>query len=77
MIALPFVGGAMIAWFGYKAAAEKYPAVRNAAVVAKHIAMVAAAPVIGLVSIVALPFVGLGALAWLGVRALVESRKTA
>jgi CheY-like chemotaxis protein len=77
MIALPMVGGAMIAWFGYKAAAEKYPAVRNAGLIAKHALMVAAAPVIGLVSIVALPFVGLGALAWLGVRALVESRKTA
>ena len=25
MIALPFVGGAMIAWFGAKAAAEQYP----------------------------------------------------
>lgn len=77
MIALPMVGGAMIAWFGYKAAAAKYPAVRNAGLVAKHIGMVAAAPVIGLVSIVALPFVGLGALAWLGARALVENRKSA
>ncbi len=77
MIALPMVGGAMIAWFGYKAAAGKYPAVRNAGLIAKHALMVAAAPVIGLVSIVALPFVGLGALAWLGVRALVENRKTA
>jgi CheY-like chemotaxis protein len=76
MIALPFVGGAMIAWFAYKAAAEKHPAVRNAGLIAKHIVMVAAAPVIGLVSIVALPFVGLGALAWLGGRALVEGRKT-
>jgi len=77
MIALPFVGGAMIAWFAAKAAAERHPAVRNAGLVAKHVVMVAAAPVIGLVSIVALPFVGLGALAWLGARALVESRKTA
>jgi len=77
MIALPFVGGAMIAWFGYKAAAERHPAVRNAGLLAKHVAMLAAAPVIGLVSIVALPFVGLGALAWLGARALVENRKTA
>ncbi len=77
MIALPFVGGAMIAWFAYKAAADKHPAVRNAGRIAKHVVMLAAAPVIGLVSIVALPFVGLGALAWLGVRALVETRKTA
>jgi CheY-like chemotaxis protein len=77
MIALPFVGGAMIAWFAAKAAADKYPAVRNAGLIAKHVGMLAAAPVIGLVSIVALPFVGLGALAWLGARALVEKRKTA
>jgi hypothetical protein len=77
MIALPFVGGAMIAWFAAKAAAERHPALRNAGLVAKHVVMVAAAPVIGLVSIVALPFVGLGALAWLAARALVENRKTA
>jgi len=77
MIALPFVGGALIAWYAYNAAAEKHPAVRNAAIIAKHVAMVVAAPVIGLVSIVVLPFVGLGALAGLGVRALKESRKTA
>ncbi len=77
MIALPFVGGAMIAWFAAKAAGEKYPALRNAGLIAKHVAMVAAAPVIGLVSIVVLPFVGLGALACLGVRALKENRKSA
>ena len=64
-------------WFGYKAAAEKYPAVRNAGLIAKHVGMLAAAPLIGLVSIVVLPFVGLAALAWLGARALVENRKTA
>jgi len=75
MIALPFVGGAMLAWFAAKAAGEKYPAVRNAGLALKHVGMVAAAPLIGLVSIVVLPFVGLAALAWLGVRTLVENRK--
>jgi CheY-like chemotaxis protein len=75
MIALPFVGGAMLAWFAAKAAGEKYPAVRNAGLMLKHVAMVAAAPLIGLVSIVVLPFVGLAALAWLGGRTLVENRK--
>jgi CheY-like chemotaxis protein len=75
MIALPFVGGAMLAWFAAKAAGEKYPAVRNAGLVMKHVGMVAAAPLIGLVSVVVLPFVGLGALAWLGARTLVENRK--
>ena len=75
MIAMPFVGGAMLAWFAAKAAGEKYPTVRNAGLVLKHVAMVAAAPVVGLVSIVVLPFVGLAALAWLGARTLVENRK--
>jgi CheY-like chemotaxis protein len=75
MIALPFVGGAMLAWFGMKAAALKYPAVRNAGLMLKHVGMLAAAPLIGLVSVVLLPFVGLGALAWLGVRTLVDNRK--
>ena len=75
MIALPFVGGAMMAWFACKAAAGKYPAVRNAGLIAKHVGMLAAAPLIGLASVVLLPFVGLGALAWLGVRTLVDNRK--
>jgi CheY-like chemotaxis protein len=75
MIALPFVGGAMMAWFACKAAAGKYPAVRNAGLIAKHVGMLAAAPLIGLVTIVALPFAGLAALAWLGARTLVENRK--
>ncbi len=75
MIAMPFVGGALMAWFAAKAAAERYPAVRNAGLVANHVGMVAAAPLIGLVSVVLLPFVGLAALAWLGARTLVENRK--
>jgi CheY-like chemotaxis protein len=75
MIAMPFVGGAMLARFAAKAAGRKYPAVRNAGLVLKHVAMVAAAPLIGLVSVVLLPFVGLAALAWLGGRTLVENRK--
>ena len=75
MIALPFVGGAVIAWFGAKAAAEQYPVVANAGLIAKNIGFLAVAPLVGLTSVVLLPFVGLAALAWLGGRALVENRK--
>lgn len=75
MIALPFVGGAMIAWFGAKAAAERYPVVGNAGLLAKNVGFLAVAPLVGLTSVVLLPFVGLAALAWLGGRALVENRK--
>ncbi len=77
MIALPFVGGAMLAWFAAKAAAERHPRIGNAGRVLKHVGMLAAAPLIGLVSIVLLPFAGLAALAWLGARTLLENRKTA
>jgi CheY-like chemotaxis protein len=75
MIALPFVGGAMIAWFGAKAAAERFPVVGTAGLIAKNLGFLAVAPLVGLTSVVLLPFAGLVALAWLGGRALVESRK--
>jgi CheY-like chemotaxis protein len=75
MIALPFVGGALLAWFAAKAAGEKYPAVRNAGLMMKHVGMMAAGPLVGLVTVVLLPFLGLAALAWLGATTLVENRK--
>ncbi len=74
LIALPFVGGAMLAWVALKAAL-KYGAVRNTGLVLKHVGLLAAAPLIGLGSIVVLPFVGLVALGWMGARALVANGK--
>ena len=74
LIALPFVGGAMLAWFGMRAAME-YSAVRNTSLVVKNVGFLAVAPLVGLTSVVLLPFAGLAALAWLGGRALVEHRK--
>ena len=74
LIALPLVGGAMLAWVALKAGL-KYNAVRNAVLILKHVALLAVAPFIGLASIVLLPFVGLVALGWLGVRAMVENGK--
>ena len=74
LIALPFVGGAMLGWMALKAGL-KYNAIRNAGVILKHVALLAVAPFIGLASIVLLPFIGLVALGWLGVRAMVENGK--
>jgi len=74
LIALPFVGGAMLGWVALKAAL-KYNAVRNAGMILKHVALLAVAPFIGLASIVVLPFVGLVALGWMGARAMVENGK--
>jgi len=73
-IALPIVGGAMLAWVALNAA-MKYTVVRNAALILKKVGLLAAAPFIGLASIVLLPFVGLVALAWLGASALVANVK--
>src|SRR3974390_1711288 len=74
LIALPFVGGAMLGWVALKAAL-KYNAIRNVGMILKHVALLAVAPFIGLASIVVLPFVGLVALGWVGVRALAENGK--
>ncbi len=76
LIAMPFVGGAMLAWFAAKAAAERFPVVGNTGLILKNVGFLAVAPLVGLTSVVLLPFLGLVALAWLGGRALVENRKT-
>ena len=62
IVLFPFVGLAMLAWMGAKAA-MKNRKVRTAA-------MVAAAPVIGLVFVTAGPVLGLGALAWTATKAV-------
>jgi len=74
LIALPFVGGAMLAWVALNAAL-KYNAVRNAGLILKNVGFLAVAPFIGLASVVLLPFVGLVALGWMGARALVANGK--
>jgi hypothetical protein len=74
LIALPFVGGAMLAWVALNAGL-KYNAVRNTSLILRNVGFLAVAPFIGLASIVLLPFIGLVALGWLGARAMVENGK--
>ena len=61
---------------GYEAAAY---ARRNeygtAAARAKHIAMLAAAPLIALIAVIAFPFVGIAVLVWTAIRALPKRVK--
>jgi CheY-like chemotaxis protein len=75
-VLLPFVGLAMLAWIGGKAAMES-PKVREWAAFAGFMTKLVFAPFIGLAYILAYPFVGLAALAWTGARALAgaEARK--
>jgi CheY-like chemotaxis protein len=68
-ILLPFVGLAMLAWIGGKAAFGS-PKVREWAAFAGFMTKLVFAPFIGLAYILAYPFVGLAALAWTGARAL-------
>jgi CheY-like chemotaxis protein len=68
-ILLPFVGLAMLAWIGGKAAMGS-PKVREWFAFAGFMAKLVGAPFIGLAYIVAYPFVGLAALAWTGAKAL-------
>jgi hypothetical protein len=63
VIAFPFVGLVMLAWFAARAAA-KHPAVRTAG-------LIVGAPLIALAYVVLFPFVGLALLAWIGGRALM------
>ncbi|MDD5177462.1 MAG: response regulator [Sterolibacterium sp.] len=64
ILAMPFIGVGMLAWFGGNAV------LKNQA--AKTLAGVVAAPFIGLAFIVVAPFAGLGALAWIGGKALLN-----
>jgi CheY-like chemotaxis protein len=74
MIAMPFVGFAMLAWVAAEAAL-KNKAIRNVGRALWNIGLLALAPLLGLASIVLFPFVGLAMLAWVGTRALVENGK--
>lgn len=68
-ILLPFVGLAMLAWIGGKAAMGS-PKVREGLAFAGFMGKLVGAPFIGLAYILAYPFVGLAALAWTGAKAL-------
>lgn len=68
MVAMPFVAGGMLAWFGGKALVKKVPIV-------KPIAMTLAAPFLGLAMIVAAPFIGIGLLGWFGTKALLKQKE--
>ena len=61
-MALPFVGMAMLAWFGAKAIARA-PATPKVLTALKNVALLVAAPFIGLVYAVLLPFVGIAMIA--------------
>lgn len=65
VLAMPFVALGMLAWFGAKALAKRFP-------IAKDVALICAAPVVGLVYILAMPFIGIGMLAWFGSKALLK-----
>lgn len=75
-ISLPFVGIAMLAWFGGKTLI-KIPVARKLLVAVKNVTLFIAAPFIGLAYVIAMPFVGIGMLAWFGVRALMKKAPAA
>ncbi len=72
---LPFVGLGVMAVLAGRAAA-KYDAVKTAGLVLKHIAMVIAAPVIGLVHVLLFPFIGLALLLWMAGKAVATRART-
>jgi CheY-like chemotaxis protein len=71
VIAFPFVGIAMLAWFGLKAAAKNRVAHKLGGT-AKNIGLFVGAPFIALAYVVLFPFVGLAMLAWFGSKALMK-----
>lgn len=75
-ISLPFVGMAMLAWFGGKAL-RKIPVARKLLDAMKNVTLFIAAPFIGLAYVIAMPFVGIGMLAWFGIRALMKKAPAA
>ena len=66
VVALPFVGLALMAWLAAKALLANRLAVWKRV---RNVVLFLAAPFIGLAYAVALPFVGFGALVWIGVSA--------
>lgn len=78
VIAFPFVGLAMLAWFAARAAA-RLGLVRAVGRTAMAADLMAGAPFIALAYVLLFPFVGLGMLAWMGGKALLaaEGEETA
>jgi hypothetical protein len=70
VILFPFVGLAMLAWIGARAAVERR-ALRAIGRTAAKAGLFVAAPLLALAYVVLFPFVGLAALAWIGARALL------
>ncbi len=68
IIALPFVGMAVIAVLAARAAA-KYDAARAVGRVLKPVAAMVGGPLLGLAYVVFFPFIGLGALVWVASKA--------
>jgi len=66
VLALPFVGLALIAWMLGKAAARNRAAILR---VAKRVSLFFAAPFIALFYVAAFPFMAMGMLVYCGVRA--------
>ena len=54
--------------------AAKYEAVRTAGLALKNVALVVAAPLLGLAYVVFFPVIGLAVLAWMGGRAVAAAR---
>ena len=71
IIAMPFVGIGMVAYFAAKAAG-KNATVAKLARVARNIGLFLAAPFIALAYVVLFPFVGLAMLIWMGGRAFAD-----
>jgi CheY-like chemotaxis protein len=71
IIAFPFIGLGMLAWFGGRAL-MKYRVARTIAIAAKNVGLFIASPFIGLAYVIGFPFVALAILTWMGVRALKE-----
>jgi len=72
IVAMPFVGFAMLAWLALGAAARRYKAVRTAGRALRIAGYVVAAPFMGLAWVLLFPFIGLAMLAWMGARTLAE-----
>lgn len=70
IVAFPFVGLGMAAWFGAKAL-MKYAAARKTAQFMMWVGMFAVAPLLGLALVILLPVIGAAMLVWVGGKALL------
>jgi hypothetical protein len=71
-VLLPFVGLAMLAWFGGKALLKE-PAVREALAYGRFLLRMAAMPFVALGWLIALPFIAVGMISWIGVKAIAAA----